>query len=591
MLIVGLVGLITLGVVRSDATWTPKLALDLQGGTQILLAPQQTDGEAVTGEQLAQAVSIIRQRVNASGVSEAEVTTQGGQNISVSIPGQADEATLERIAASAKLDFRPVLAIDVASSALEPEESAEDQVTGEDGEAVPEGEAEGAEGEAAEGESAEEDAAESADEGEAADSGEIDPDPLPEEAGDTAWLTPGLQEKFMDFTCDSEEALTAGEAPTDRPLLSCSDDGTLKYILGPVELGGEVITDAAAQPETTQTGATTGGWAVQITMNSEGADSFGAISTRLYGAPEPQNQFAFVLDGQVLSAPAMQAQILDGRPSITGGFTQESAEVLADQLKFGALPIGFETQSQENISATLGSNQLQVGLLTGLVGLILVVGYSLFQYRVLGSVTIASLVIAAILTYLLLTFFSWRQGYRLSLAGVTGIIVAVGFTADSFILYFERIRDALRDGFPIDGAVQSGWKKALRTILASDAIFILAAIILFIFAIANVRGFAFTLGLTTLVDIIVVMLFTHPVMTLLARTRFYREGHPASGLDPRQLGAVYRGRAQFRAPVVASRGTGRKNLGSKREAERRQTIAERKAAESGAEKISTGKES
>lgn len=247
----------------------------------------------------------------------------------------------------------------------------------------------------------------------------------------------------------------------------------------------------------------------------------------------------------------------------------------------------FTVQSQEDISATLGSNQLQVGLLTGLVGLILVVIYSLFQYRVLGTVTIASLIVAAVLTYLLLTFFSWRQGYRLSLAGVTGIIVAVGFTADSFILYFERIRDSIRDGFRLDEAIQQGWKKALRTILASDAIFILAAVILFIFAVANVRGFAFTLGLTTIVDIIVVTLFTHPMMTLLGRTRFYREGHPASGLDPRALGAVYRGRLQFREPVVQGKGASKKNKGSRKEAERRQTIAERKAAEGDA---STGKE-
>lgn len=590
--IVGLVGIITLGVFRSDATWTPKLALDLQGGTQILLAPQLDDGQSVSGEQLDQAVSIIRQRVDASGVSEAEITTQGSQNISVSIPGQADEATLRRIEASAKLDFRPVLAMDMAAA---PQTDAEDPAVTEGGEAVEAEEAAEAEAgaDAEGGDAAAADATQEATEDAESEASAVDPDPLPEGAGDPAWITPALQEQFASFDCTSDEALETGNAPSDRPLITCDETGTAKYILGPVELGGEVISDAAAQAETTQTGATTGGWAVQLTLNNEGTETFGEISTRLFGQPAPMNQFAFVLDGRVLLAPTMQAQILDGRPSITGGYTQETAELVADQLKFGALPIGFEVQSQEEISATLGTNQLAAGLLAGLIGLMVVVVYSIFQYRTLGTLTIASLGIAALLTYLLLTYFSWRQGYRLSLAGVAGIIVAVGFTADSFIVYFERIRDALRDGFTLDGAVENGWKRAFRTILASDGIFFLAAIILFIFAIANVRGFAFTLGLTTIVDILVVTLFTHPMLVLLAKTKFYREGHPASGLDPRKLGAIYRGRAQFRAPVVTGKGTGKKAMKSRKEAERRQTIAERKAA-SGQETgktISVGKES
>ncbi|WP_449277442.1 protein translocase subunit SecD [Leucobacter sp. GX24907] len=593
VIVVGLAGLITLGVFRSDATWTPKLALDLQGGTQILLAPKLEDGESVNGEQLDQAVAIIRQRVNASGVSEAEVTTQGGQNISVAIPGKADDATLQRIQASAKLDFRPVLRTDVAGAAAEGTEGAEgdaSEATVEGSDSADDADISSDASDAGSADDASTDAStESTDEDPAQqDDADLYPEETPESPSDEAWITPALQAQYDAYVCDSDEALNSGDAPSDRAIVTCDDAGVMKYILGPVELGGEVITDAVAQADTTQSGATTGGWVVQMTMNKEGTKTFGEISTRLYGQASPLDQFAFVLDGNVVSAPRMQAQIMDGRPSISGDFTQETAEALADQLKFGALPIGFEVQSQEDISATLGSNQLQVGLLTGLVGLLLVVGYSLFQYRVLGSVTIASLVVAGVLTYLLLTFFSWRQGYRLSLAGVTGIIVSVGFTADSFILYFERIRDSIRDGFHLEQAIEQGWKKALRTILASDAIFILAAVILFIFAVANVRGFAFTLGLTTLVDIIVVMLFTHPIMTLLGRTRFYREGHPASGLDPRSLGAVYRGRLSFREPAFATKGASKKNLGSRKEAERRQTIAERKAAEAG---VSTGKES
>ncbi|MBC9935188.1 MULTISPECIES: protein translocase subunit SecD [unclassified Leucobacter] len=556
VLILGLVGLIGYGFMQGEATLHPKLALDLEGGTQILLAPKQTDGNQVSGEQLDQAVSIIRQRVNASGVSEAEVTTQGNQNISVSIPGKADEATLARIQASSKLEFRPVLTYTGSATSAQVDggdgSTAEEPV---DGEAAPTPEA-----------TSESDPS-------------IDPSPLPKGAGDVAWLTEGLQQKFMDFTCDSEAAQSAGDAPADRPLITCDPSGQIKYVLGPVELGGEVITDAVAQPETTSTGATTGGWVVQITMNKAGTKAFGEVSTRLYGAQAPMNQFAFVLDGKVLSAPTMQAQILDGRPSISGGFTQDSAKALADQLKFGALPVSFVVQSQEDISATLGTNQLQAGLLAGLIGLLLVVVYSLIQYRVLGLLTVASLVVAAVLTYLLLTLMSWREGYRLSLAGVAGVIVAIGITADSFIVYFERIRDELRDGRGLESAVEAGWKRAIRTVLASDGINFLAAAILFLLAIGNVRGFAFTLGLTTIVDVLVVVLFTHPLMTLLSRTRFYKNGHRFSGLDPRQLGAVYRGRAQFREPVVAASGPGKKVAASQKEAQRRQTIAERKAAE------------
>lgn len=570
VIIVALVAIITFGVWKSDATWAPKLALDLQGGTQIILAPKLSDGQSVSQEQLQQAVEIIRQRVDASGVSEAEITTQGTQNISVSIPGKADDATLQRIEASAKLDFRPVLFVGMNSGA-----GTENPAADEDSSAEAETETDTEDADSEQQAPAAEDATLG-----------LYPDPLPDTAYDQAWLTEQLFSEFEQFTCSADDTLGLSEAPIDRPLITCDEFGIYKYILGPVEMGGETITDAVAQVGTTSTGATTGQWVVQITLNEAGTKTFGEISTRMYGQAEPANMFAFVLDSTVLSAPTMNGLILDGRPSISGSFTQESAQTLANQLKFGALPIGFTVQSQEDISATLGTNQLQAGLLAGLIGLLLVVIYSMFQYRALGSITILSLVIAGVLTYLLLTLFSWRQGYRLSLAGIAGIIVAVGFTADSFIVYFERIRDALRDGFSLDRAVEQGWKRAFRTVLASDGINFLAAAILFLLAVGSVRGFAFTLGLTTLVDVFVVMLFTHPMVTLLARTRFYSEGHPLSGLDPNALGAVYRGRAQFREPVVVNRGAGKKAKGAMKEAQKRQTIAERKAAEA-----ANGKES
>jgi preprotein translocase subunit SecD len=248
------------------------------------------------------------------------------------------------------------------------------------------------------------------------------------------------------------------------------------------------------------------------------------------------------------------------------------------------LPISFEIQSEQQISATLGGEQLRMGLLAGLIGLLLVVVYSLFQYRALGLVTVASLVIAGVLTFLAIAILGWTENYRLSLAGVAGISVAIGQTADSFIVYFERIRDELREGRGLVSAVENGWKRAKRTVLASKAVNLLAAVVLYFVAVGNVRGFAFTLGLTALADLLVVFMFTHPTLQLLARTKFFGEGHPLSGLDPKSLGAVplYRGAGRFRTPadkpaqVAALRA---KNTGAAAEAERRMTIAERRLAE------------
>jgi preprotein translocase subunit SecD len=238
----------------------------------------------------------------------------------------------------------------------------------------------------------------------------------------------------------------------------------------------------------------------------------------------------------VVSAPAVQEIIPNGQAVISGSFTRTSAATLANQLSFGALPVSFQVESEQQISATLGSEQLQKGLIAGLIGLILVVIYSLAQYRLLGLLTVSSLVLAAIITYLVITLLSWLQGYRLSLPGVAGLIVAIGITADSFIVYFERIRDELRDGRALPASVEHGWARARRTILASDTVNFLAAAALYLLAIGGVRGFAFTLGLTTIIDLVVVFSFTHPMMEIISGWRFFGEGHRMSGLDPRRLG-------------------------------------------------------
>ncbi|WP_243695186.1 protein translocase subunit SecD [Agromyces protaetiae] len=538
VIIVGLFAINAAGVIWGDASWTPKLALDLEGGTEIVLAPQLEDGQTASQEQLDQAVSIIRQRVDASGVAEPEINTEGG-NVVVRIPGELDDETRQRIQSSAKLELRPVLlASGVTSDAAISTEAPEEELSS-------------------------------------------TPTVQPTDGSDPNWVTPALQQQFDTFDCSTLADADANVAPAAEPLVTCDATGSIKYLLGPVEVSGENIVDATNGMVQTSTGGNTGQWSVNIVFDETGTKAFTQVSTRLFGLKDqaPRDQFAFVLDGAVLSAPSMNAVISDGRPQITGNFDQASSKALADQLKFGALPISFTVESSNTISPTLGSSQLQAGLIAGIIGLILVVIYTIFQYRALASVTIASLIIAGIITYLMLTILSWREGYRLSLAGIAGVIVAIGFTADSFIVYFERVRDELRDGRPLVGAVEAGWKRALRTVLASKGVNLLAAVVLFILAVGSVKGFAYTLGLTTIIDVVIVILFTHPMLQLLAQTRFFSSGHSWSGLDPNALGAVYRGRAEFRKPTAVP---AKKAAGSAKEAQKRQTIAERKAAAVGA---------
>jgi preprotein translocase subunit SecD len=338
---------------------------------------------------------------------------------------------------------------------------------------------------------------------------------------------------------------------------------------------------------TTSTGASTNTWAVNLKFTAAGSDKFAATTGRLFPKTAPQNQFAITLDGYVITAPTLQAVITGGSAQITGNFDKLSSKSLADQLKYGSLPIAFEVQSQENISATLGSEQLSSGLLAGAIGLLLVIIYSFIQYRGLAIVTVGSLVVAAIITYLMIALLSWRQGYHLSLSGVAGLIVAIGITADSFIVYFERVRDELRDGRPLGASVESGWKRAIRTILVSDGVSLLAAVVLYALTVGNVRGFAYTLGLTTLIDLAVVMLFTHPMLELLAKTSFFSSGHPWSGFDSKALGATsYVGRGAFRVSESVPAGKAAK---ASKEASKRQTLAERKAAENAAADSKSGK--
>ncbi|PFG35670.1 preprotein translocase subunit SecD [Flavimobilis soli] len=617
VLIILAIGGLAAGVRWSDASWTPKLALDLEGGTQIILTPKTTDGSTITDQDISEAINIIRQRVDASGVAEAEITSQGGQNIVVALPGTPDQATLDLVRRSAQMNFRPVLAYDSALSSLvedEPSDGATDEPT--DGstdepttDATDEPTADATE-EPAQGEGSTEgesrvraetatpsgDATETEDATETADATSEDeeaPAADPSDPSDLAQITDAVAKQFEELDCVDPANRAGGSSGAENEVLvTCSTDGLFKYILGPVEIPGRMIDTASSGLRQLANGAVSNEWAVNMEFTKEGADRFRATTARLaqqyqaslLGEEVAPNLFAMVLDGLVISAPSVENEIPDGRAEVTGSFTQKSAADLANQLNFGALPLDFVVQSESEISATLGSEQLEKGLIAGLIGLLLVVVYSLVQYRTLGLVTVASLILATILTYIVIALLSWTQGYRLSLPGVTGLVVAIGITADSFIVYFERIRDELRDGRALMGAVDKGWSRAKRTILASDAVNFLAAVVLYFLAVGGVRGFAFTLGLTTVIDLIVVFFFTHPLMTILAKTKFFASGHPASGLDPRQLG-VDRPRYAGRGRVTGMSSTTTRSaepalVGADTAGDdgRRLTLAERKAA-------------
>jgi len=503
------------GTTYAGGSWAPKLALDLSGGTQMILSPKVngSSDENVSQEQLNQAVEIIRQRVDGAGVSEAEVTTSfgSGNNVVVSVPGTISAETRQLIQASANMTFRPVLLSGAGTAVAEDARTADDKLP--------------------------------------------KPSAEPTDGSDRNWITADLYKQYEAKDCTAARNEDADSADPTKPMVACSTDGQEKYILGPVELSGSDISTASHSQETTGQGVTTGRWAVNIQFNDEAREKFQNITSRLnairaQNANDPRARFAILLDGKVLSSPVSQAVISDGKPQITGNFTEQEAKALADQLKYGALPISFTIQSEQQISATLGSEQLRVGLLTGLIGLLLVFVYSLFQYRLLGFVTMMSLVVAGIISYGALARVGGALTSRLSLAGVAGLIVAIGATADSFIVYFERIRDEIRAGRTIPSAVNHGWQRASRTILASKAVNLLAAVVLYVVSVGSVKGFAFTLGLTAIADLVVVYLFTHPMLTLLANTRYFGEGHRHSGLSPESLGAtpLYRGAGRLRSP-------------------------------------------
>ena len=593
------------GTATHRTTMTPGLALDLEGGTQIILTPTTSDGSEITDENVNEAIGVIRQRVDASGVSEAQISRQGGQNIVVSLPGTPSPETLELVRTSAVLYFRPVIRViqgsaaalaqvrnqiaqQAASASAGAPATAPEQATAPAAE--PTADQAGSEGEGAEGaaeQATDQAGAEGAQEGASAaptpaptalttvtpeevatsmadvnGDGAIGSDPLPATSQDNSsdsWITEQLLYDAYMTDCKAPGNLTGQAQDPSAAVISCAKDGSgATYILGPADIAGTDIANANAGLETTDQGTTTNNWVVSLEFDKEGTAAFAEVSKRLLAyrdkaaaAGSNQNgvqstdsqkaQFAIVLDGLTIMAsgfnPSVVSPITDGRVQITGGFTQAQAKTLANQLSFGSLPLTFTVQSEQQISATLGTEQLRNGLIAGLVGFLLIIVYLLWQYRGLAVVAVASLIAAAASTYLVIALLSWSMGYRLSLAGVAGLIISIGITMDSFIIYFERVRDEVRHGRTLVAAVDEGWTHARRTIIVSDAVNLVAAVVLYFLAVGGVQGFAFTLGVTTVVDLAIIILFTHPMMVQILRIRFFGEGHRLSGLDPEHLGA------------------------------------------------------
>jgi len=562
LLIVGLYGLLGAVSTWGTAQKTPKLGLDLQGGTQLILEPKVVGNTPINPGQVQKAVDIIRARVDGSGVSEAEVSTQGN-NIVISLPGTPDKATIASLQKPSQLSMRAVLV--AASTAPTPVPTSTGKPTAPaTGKPTAPATAPSVKSTGT--------ATTAPKSGfppalTAATTPPPTPTPTtaatptatpttaakPKSASDLAWVTPELEKALATLNCADPKSIEKLVDDPTKPMVTCDNEFPVKYILGPTEVLGSEISNATSGQVQGQNGPT-GKNEVRLDFNGPGTKSFCDVTSRIVSLPRPRNQFGIVLDNQVISAPVAQASLCAGTASITGNFTPASAKILADQLKFGALPMSFALQTQDSISPTLGGDQLSRGLLAGAIGLLLVVAYSLFQYRALGLVTVSSLIIAGLLTYGLVTMFGWSQGFRLTMAGVTGLIVSIGIVADSFILYFERVRDEVRDGRALRAAVETGWTRARRTILISDAVNFLAALVLYALAASNVRGFAFTLMLTTIIDIVVVFLFTHPLLSILANTKFFGEGHKWSGLDPKRLGArttTYAGRG--RVTIAAQR--------------------------------------
>jgi preprotein translocase subunit SecD len=568
--------------VALGGVWKPKLGLDLQGGTRITLEASTASGESVTAQNLEEARGIIDQRVNGTGVAEAEVGTQGNNNIVVEIPGQNRQDLVDTVKQTAQLRFRLVAA--VAPGQPQPQPSASPSATGSASPgASPSGSRSGSpsaspgagpSGKASVSPSA---STSASPKGRALSSGLVradrpaakpspaatdgptpsqEPAPAPTAVPSDApagpqitakgapvdqplkWMDdPGnaWMQRFAKFTCPKGEVAAPVADIKSRPLVTCDQDGN-KYLLSAALIEGTQLTKATAGIPAQQVQ-----WVVNLTFDKTARATFATVTRTIANVSSQitgqQKQFAIVLDGRVISAPTVNGVIPNGQAEISGNFSQTEAQNLANSLKYGALPLKFKVPVVTTEGPTLASDQLQAGLIAGAVGLGLVMIYCLLYYRGLGLVVVASLAIAGVVTYAIVLAMSEAVNFTLTLPGIAGLIVAVGITADSFIVYFERIRDEMRGGKSMRVAVETGWVRARATCLAADTVSLLAAVVLYIFSIGVVKGFAFALGISTVIDLVVFFLFTKPMVSWLATFPFFYNGHKLSGLSPDQVGA------------------------------------------------------
>jgi preprotein translocase subunit SecD len=492
------------------------LGLDLSSGTEVVVKAETHDGKPPASGEMQQAISVEQSRVNGTGNSGAQVQQQGGDLINVTVPGKPSPNLVNLVTQASQMSVRPVY---LEAPYVPPSAAKASPVAYGDSTLV-----------------------------NAATLKLFDKEVC--QPGRNANTVNPSWQKTVGYSLQGDQwAALKGQ------IVSCDSSGT-KYVLGqPVYVGGDITSVTAGLQ---QNGAQ---WVVNLSLNAGAASSFGTLTTSQYNSyyagyqsgntdDQALDSTAVVLDGNVTSAEVTAEPITAGNVQITGGgstgFTQAQATDLADALKYGSLPLNFQPQTENTVSAQLGHSSLVAGLTAGVIGLSLVTIYLFAYYRGLGLVAVSSLLLAALLAYLSVVLLSRYQNFTMSLSAIAGLVVAIGITADSFIVYFERLRDAIREGSALRPAAESGWKRARRTILTSDTVSFLAAVVLYHFAVSDVQGFAYTLGLTTLIDVLVVFLFTKPMVTLLAGTRFYGGGHRWSGLDPARLGAKTPWRSSIR---------------------------------------------
>jgi preprotein translocase subunit SecD len=589
------------------------LGLDLSSGTELSMKATTLNGGVPPSAEMQEAITIILSRVNASGNTGAEVQTQGSDILNVSVPGKTSQQTTDLVSETALLNFRQTLLFAPYGATSTPAASATPSATATPSVAATPSAGSTAQPTPSAAASATSTAKTSAKiipaasssaspsaTGTASAQASTSPSPSPSASssaspspsasaaaapsyfGDASLVNKQTLALFNKVTCKPGDTTQwKKQAGYNQPqdydnanvqVVSCDSSGN-KYALDVSKVPGTQISDATAELSTTSNQ-----WEVLLDFKSAGATAYAsltaAMASKYYAnASTSENDYyldtiAVVLDGGVVTAPEVLSAIPGGQSQITGNFTQASATQLQNVLKYGSLPLNFTILSENTVSATLGRAQLDGGLIAAAIGLALVVLYSFLYYRGLGLVSVLSLLIAGTLSLLAVMLLTKYQNFHLELAGIAGLIVAIGITADSFVVFFERLRDEVREGKQLRPAVEAGWKRARRTILVSDTVSFIAALLLYYFSIGEVKGFAYTLGLTTLIDIIVVFLFTKPMVTLVARTRFFGDGRPMSGLDPARLGARNSWRSSVRrtqvkrSPGAAPRSTVPGNTGS-----------------------------